>query len=362
MKILYITHLNGNPNAGLTYSVPAQVQAQSSIDDVKWVNFTDQNISDWSKYDYYIEYKTSEEKKCIPSLVNSMIDLVVFESFYHLSECRWANLFSSRGIPYVIVPRSALTSAAQKSKKLKKIICNMLFFNKFAQNASGIQYLTESEKDDSGNKWNNNSFIIPNGIINDQPQYRKKDKKTVQLTFIGRLDPYQKGIDLLVNGIILKKNLFIKSHCYLDLYGPDYEGDMEKILQLIKQHGLENYITIHKGVYGELKRKVLLETDVFVLTSRFEGLPMGLLEALSYGIPCLITKGANLKNEVENYKCGWTAENSEVSVAKALEDMIKDRQLYEEKGMHAKSLAMRFSWENIAQKTHDIYEKIIHEA
>lgn len=39
---------------------------------------------------------------------------------------------------------------------------------------------------------------------------------------------------------------------------------------------------------------VLLQTDLFIQTSRHEGMPMGLLEALSIGVPCLVTVGTSL--------------------------------------------------------------------
>lgn len=41
MNIVYYTHLQGNKPAGLTYSILAQVRAQSRIDNVYWFNCTD---------------------------------------------------------------------------------------------------------------------------------------------------------------------------------------------------------------------------------------------------------------------------------------------------------------------------------
>ena len=43
----------------------------------------------------------------------------------------------------------------------------------------------------------------------------------------------------------------------------------------------------------------MYEFDLFIHTFRFEGHPIAVLEALSYGIPCLLTPGTNMAGEVE---------------------------------------------------------------
>ena len=61
-----------------------------------------------------------------------------------------------------------------------------------------------------------------------------------------------------------------------------------------KKH-LDDIVFYHYGaVFGKVKEKVLLDNDFFILTSRLEGHPMALIEALSYGLPCLVTQGSRL--------------------------------------------------------------------
>jgi len=47
---------------------------------------------------------------------------------------------------------------------------------------------------------------------------------------------------------------------------------------------LQNVVYINDGIFDDEKEKKQLESDFFILTSRFEGHPMGLIEALSYGL------------------------------------------------------------------------------
>lgn len=75
---------------------------------------------------------------------NSVFDLptpfdrpqvVIFQGMYKIDQCMIARQLVKKGIPYIVVPRCSLTSAAQNSKRLKKRIGNILFFNSFIANA-----------------------------------------------------------------------------------------------------------------------------------------------------------------------------------------------------------------------------------
>ena len=61
-----------------------------------------------------------------------------------------------------------------------------------------------------------------------------------------------------------------------------------------------------------------MNSDMFILTSRHEGFPMSILEALSYGLPVLITKGTNMTDLVHKASAGWTCETDPIEIAKTL--------------------------------------------
>ena len=69
--------------------------------------------------------------------------------------------------------------------------------------------------------------------------------------------------------------------------------------------GVGDLIEINGPVEEENKEEVLLNTDIFIQTSRSEALPMGPLEALSYGIPCLVSCGTGLAGLINRYDAGW---------------------------------------------------------
>lgn len=360
MNILYISCLNGDKWAGPTYSIPKQIAAQSKYDCVFWYNVRKSNGVDWKNKSYFhdLDEYPSKRLRDLPSPFDKP-DLIVVEQFYGFAGFRILNEIKKSKRPYVIVPRGELTQSAQKRKQLKKRVANCLLFKKFAVNASVIQYLTEQEKKDSGDRWNERSVVIPNGV--ELPEKKKSDycKTGIKCVFIGRIEPYHKGLDLLIDacGLIVKE--LLEAGCAISLLGPDYDGKANELREKIDQKGLNEIIKVSEGVYGEEKERELLSGDVFVLTSRFEGHPVALIEALSYGLPCIVTRGSNMKEEVAQHDAGWTAENTVTSLKNVLVEMIGQKETIPVKGANATRLASEYDWDRIASKTHDEYQRIL---
>ena len=360
MNILYISNLSGNLWAGPNNSVPAQIKAQSKIDNVFWFNINHNKRDEWTQNGLdckNLDDFPSGRLKDFPAPFNRP-DIVIVEEFYCFPFCKLIADVQKKKIPYVIVPRSEMTALAQKNKKWKKCMGNIFYFSKLAKKASGIQFLTEKEKNDSGKKWNKTCFVIPNGI--DMPEKQKKifSADGINASYIGRIEIYQKGLDLLLNAIIDLKDDLINNSFQLTIYGPNRDGALEILKEKVRDNYLEDIVFFKEGVFGQNKADVLLDSDAFIMTSRFEGMPMGLIEALSYGIPCLATRGTNLANEIERADAGWIAENDVESIKNALRDLIFRRDLFK-KGQNAIFLAKDFAWDYIAKESNLVYSKLI---
>ena len=98
---------------------------------------------------------------------------------------------------------------------------------------------------------------------------------------IGRFTPLHKGIDLLIEAfnLIAKKN----NEWHLDIVG---EGAEESTFRrLIKEHQLENRITIHP--FTNQIQDYYSHAQIYVLSSRWEGMPLVLVEAMAHGLPII---------------------------------------------------------------------------
>ena len=360
MNILYLSHLTGSEYAGPTYSVPKQIEAQSKIDRVFWYNAVSENIGKWRELVYYHDLKDfpRESIKDLPTPFNKP-DLIVVELFYNMTGTKLQKELMTSEIPYVIVPRGELTKNAQLRKSLKKTLANIWICKRYARKAIAIQYLTDQECKDSGDCWNRNHVIIPNGI--DIPSKTKEffNSPEIRCVFIGRIEPYQKGLDLLIEACKMIRAKLIEKKCKIVICGPDKEGKLSELKKMTQDNDLSSFITFCDGVYGKEKEKLLLGNDIFLVPSRFEGHPMALVEALAYGLPIVATVGSNMKAEIERYGAGWTADNTAKSISKALQKMIDDRESFKLKSVQAKRLSKQYEWNSIAQKSHMLYERLL---
>ena len=365
MNLLYISNLSNNVDAGLNWSVPASVKAQQEYDNVLWVDVTKDAFQEhWKEVNAYHNIREYGENLCLEILPTPFTnpDCVVFEGFYYIEHVKFAKELKKKGIPYIIIPRSAFTRSAFSNgdftKRLKKKVAHLLLFDNFVRNAQSIQYLTEEEKKESEYKYKLGSYVLPNGM--NTPKVTKTSfTNGIKGVFIGRQDIYQKGLDLLLEAIREVGDELRFAGFTLDIYGPP-RYDVTEVTKMIHRLGLMDIVTNHEtGVRGQEKEDVLLKSDVFFLTSRFEGHPMGLIEALSYGVPSLITRGTNMYDEISNQKAGWVSEISKDSIVLSLKQMLKERNSFPEYGNNAKILANTYNWDSLASRFHKIVESII---
>ena len=189
---------------------------------------------------------------------------------------------------------------------------------------------------------------------------KKNQGDSIKCVSIGRIEPYQKGLDMLIEACSTIKDQLNQSNCTIDIYGPDVENKRQFLEKELLRYGLGSIVKFHDSVYGKEKEEILQNSDVFIMTSRFEGHPMALIEALSFGLPVVATEGSNMKNEIELYDAGWTADNNIKSISDALLKMSFEVDC-NKKSSNATELSKNYSWNKIAEKSHKEFMKIIGE-
>ena len=358
MNLLFISHLSGKKSAGPCWSVPARIKAQTVIDNVFWLNWGNAELDHWK--DTGVFHKSVDILNCdlqnLPTPFNNP-DLVIFEGFYSLDSAKFARKLERVGIPYIINPRGSLTKQARSNgSKWKKQIAHWLYFDRFIKNASSIQFLTKQEYEDSifGCK---NHFLLPNGFSTPSTIKSSFSKDVIKVVFIGRIDIYHKGLDILVEACFPIAETLRKAGVIFDIYGP-LNDNAEKLKSLLREKGLDDMFELKGETSGKDKEQVLLNADAFVLTSRFEGHPMGLIEALAYGLPAIVTVGSNMKEEIEVADAGWACETSVESVRNGLLKMIEEKDCFIVKSINAAILAKKYDWNVLAKRLHEELKKL----
>lgn len=355
IKILHVAKLSNNPFSGVCVVVPEHIRRQSEFADVALLNINECSVNG---FDEQFVYHGANWKDDVSSKYRKP-DIVVFHEVYHIEYTKIARSLSRDGIPYIIIPHGCLVGAAQRKKPLKKLLANTFIFHGFIYHAAALQCL-------SHNELINTSFTIPkfigtNGVSLPSVKKISFNKEVIKFIYIGRLEILPKGLDLLlqavrrVDEIVLYKDLFT-----INIFGPDFKGRYEEVEKLIKQYNIGKIVKLNHELTGINKIKHLLDSDVFLQTSRHEGMPMGILEAMSYGIPCLITKGTSLGDITSKYDAGWVSETTVESIANMIVKAIQERNLLPEKSSNARKLILEnFAWSHIVKSTIDSYKKYI---
>ena len=360
MKVLIVSHLFDDIASGPSWSVPSYVESLSRIDEVLWVNTIEDTMPHWKEVDSF--HRLSEFGKLKLSALykdGSRPDIAIFQGFNFLEQARFALKIKRKGIPYIIVPRGSLThDAIHNHAWFKKWIAHKLILDRYVKNAAAIQYLTKEEKAESGNGWNKYDFVLSNGFSNDVVK-KQFSQEGIRGVFIGRLDMYHKGIDILIDAVERVSETMRQAHFCIDFYGPE-KYDYTRLKDIIASRRLNDILTVNGPVSGKVKSEVLLNADLFVLTSRFEGHPMGLIEALSYGLPAMVTAGSNMMEKIDEHNAGWVADpNDKETIALCIERIIAEKGELAIKGKNARELALEYDWQPLARQLHNELEGII---
>lgn len=350
MKILHITATHLNKYGGIPVVLENLVKYQNEIDGAQSVVLSINSDIDNINSDDFKYIKEIDEIKCF--IESYSPDITIFHSLYFTKYTKVYKILNSLNLKYYIEPHGSFMKTAQNKGKVKKMIANKLLFNNFIHNAYGYIFLNESEMNNSIFR-TENDLIIPNGIDANEYDLKKKSNKKIKLFFIGRIDINHKGLDILFDN--LKKLDCIDRDFEVNIYGVGNEREVEILNNYINE--INNIDVSFKGpIYDEDKIKVLEENNIMILTSRYEGFPMAILEALSYGNPCIVTDGTNVKSMIESNNLGWGAEYDSIdkTIEYALNDYKHNKDLYINNSINF--VNENYSWEKIAKKSISILQ------
>lgn len=135
------------------------------------------------------------------------------------------------------------------------------------------------------------------------------------------------------------------------------DGDvLEEAKRRVKRAGLDRFFRFHGWVDHAEKAKLLQQADLFVLPSYFEGMPMSILEAASYGKPILATDVGSINDAVSEGENGYLLKPGDTqALAYYLEKMICDPEI-EKMGLASRRIAEeKFDEKHFYQKVEDLY-------
>ena len=361
MNIWHVCDISCNPSNGMYNVVPMHARAQSGSENVVLLNLH----SDYMDAGNGVNSLTGEDYRNmgfegIESRYGKA-DLVVFHGIYLPKIWSFCRRHVMGRIPYIVVPHGSCAKEAQKKSRIKKMLANWIVAYSFTRKALAVQFLCKREYEDADKRFFKQYIIAANGIEEKTCKVKEYTPgNEIKLTYIGRLDINHKGLDLLLYACAELRDYLTKHRVKVQIYGGFKNGCEKPLQQMVEQLNLDNIVTVNDAVYGEEKKKILLEeTTYFVMTSRYEGQPMAALEALSYGVPIIVTEGTGFSAEVEQYRCGFTSKGDIPFIARALKEACERVESQAELSQNALKCVSQYYWEKIGQATIEKYRNIV---
>jgi len=194
------------------------------------------------------------------------------------------------------------------------------------------------------------NYVVPPTEVADIESGNPK----IKLLFLGLIGE-RKGVYDLIRAI----PKVVAKHPNLEmLIGGN--GELEKARLLVEQLSLGSHVTFLGWVNGEQKLNYIRDADVYILPSHNEGLPMSILEAMSFGKPIVSTHVGGIPELVRNHKDGILIEAGNVEeIADALITLCQSPGMRLEYGDSARTRVIKdFSDKTIIPQLNDIYESI----
>lgn len=180
----------------------------------------------------------------------------------------------------------------------------------------------------------------------------KSDKVT--FLFLGRIEK-PKGIFDLIEVIAAHRETFAAG---TELYvGGD--GEVRELERLIAAHDLGTFVHYVGWISGDDKAALLNRADVFILPSYNEGLPISILEVMSYAMPVIATRVGGIPTIVEPGRNGLLiAPGDRAALFDAMQTFIASPELITGYGQHSLALVQDFFPKKVLHDLHAIYREI----
>lgn len=195
-------------------------------------------------------------------------------------------------------------------------------------------------------------YYIPNCLDNIPSKLSKLDSKN--LISVGRLSK-EKGFDDLLK--LFKKISQKHTDWHLNIVGDGMEKN--DLLDLAKELKLGDKVTFHGYQDKDYINDLLLDSSIYVMTSRTESFGLVLIEAMSYGIPCVSYTSAQGANEIiDDGKNGYLIKDrNEDEMISKIDLLINDEKLRKKLGKEARIKSKLYSKENVLKSWNKLINK-----
>lgn len=203
-------------------------------------------------------------------------------------------------------------------------------------------------------KYGANSKVIYNPLVLTSNKVSTLTSKVI--SFTARLDIYIKGIDYLCE----------LANCLPDgwiirIAGDGDNEERSQLLRLVSKNKVENKIEFVGPLSGQRLVDHYVNSSIFISTSRTEGLPLVMIEALSFGLPVISFDHNGAKEILLNGKFGILVSNEDVKrMSEEINRMISDRSIMQNCQLLSLERAKDFKSDKIIQEWKSLLNNLVY--
>jgi glycosyltransferase involved in cell wall biosynthesis len=282
-------------------------------------------------------FKYAFSKNLVPWLKSNacQYDCIIVEGIWQYASFGTWRALRHSSIPYFVYTHGMLDPWFKHTyplKHLKKWLYWPWSEYRVLKDAKAVLFTTEEERQLARQSfwlYQCNEEVInfgtsaPGGIVQQQHEvfwqrFPNLRGKRIFL-FLGRIHP-KKGCDLLISAFAKVSHLDDTLH--LVIVGPDQVGWKSKLQQQILQLGIHHRVTWAGSLAGDVKLGALRTAELFVLPSHQENFGISVVEALSCGLPVLISNKVNIWREIQAGQAGLVSNDNDADLVIAMNQWI----------------------------------------
>lgn len=298
------------------------------------------------------------QREAFRKLVARDVDLVHFHSVFNVFNNQLSRYLRT---PYVVTPHGGYSSISLARRPLLKQLFKWTSEFPYLRRSALLLALTEIESQDIRNfGYQGPVTVVPNGIKfpcskPDPLRFRAwlGIKPDVPLAlYVGRPDCHQKRVDKLISAIAETTDwhlAIVSSRSRMR-----DERELRKLKQLVEAYGISTRVKFFGPLQPDQVRYAYQAATVFTLISRWEGLPMTLLEALSFGLPAVVSMEVESILGVAAAEAGWSTKATELGATLTRLQDVSEK-TFSQKSSAGKKLAGHYTQDRIAER----YEKAV---
>lgn len=294
-------------------------------------------------------------------------DLAHIHEPWHFAQAGAAITCAILEVPYVFSPHGAFEPWCMNQHRVAKKLAWHMYQKQILLRSSGIHVMSDSEGATiRGSGIHTPIRVIANGVETERTneavfQIGDDDRALTEsckpyILFLGRLD-HKKGLITLAKAFTLVAA--VRPDMTLLVAGPDRNGVWLNVERVLREHSLETRAKYLGFVTDAYKSNLFANAEVFVLPSKAEGVSTAVIEALSHGLPVVISEACNLP-EVADWHAGLVVPPDAPTIASAILEILSSSENRKSMGASARRLAEeKFSLRTTARQMIEFYEEAL---